>query len=381
MAPYFPPPSKDTLLLPLLACLPFAFVSRRPPPALLPMLSPILRQRVKLLSDTVSSDSTWLPLLCWESDEALELPNIIETVSFEPHPVSGEVEFGEIDRIQYRKLDEETLQSVLRLSDVGLEVHSIWCEGDQEGGEDGWRVSELKPLRDPSNDTSRPWYNTVSEADEKFRADTQQNRLRPEAGESHEHSVARATENTANNDDDYWAQYDQAQSQTPAQRLTPGLQPPYSGKSNAQAEDEYYARYDGVQPEMDNDDPSANRQTIGYSSLNGNSLPNALPVSVNQLVQRTLAEVQQPKPAEKPLEDLIHTRPSSSSSASSSASSVAKLERSAHSQSQAEVAIQQHISTTMKSLYRLTRGAGIEMSEFRRLVQNELDTVTMMDEE
>ena len=375
MAPYFPPPNKDTSLLPLLACLPIAFVSPQPPPALLPLLSPILRQRVKFLSKAGSSDSTWLELLCWDSADASELPHIVETVSFEPHPVSGEVEFGELWRVQYRKLDEETLQSILRLSDVGLEVIYLWCEGDQDGGEDGWRVNELRPLQDKPKDDSRPWYNTVSEADEKSWTDAAKDTSKP--GDAHREAVTRTSAAEAPDvDDAYWAQYDQTQSQTPAQRLTPNPPPPYSGPNEDQQERDYYARYESIQPEMDNDDPSADRAALGHSSLNGNSLSGSLPPALDDLVQKTLAEVDLKETSQHPHDQLVHTRASSSSS-----SAVAQLEQSAQFQSQAEVAIQQHISTTMKSLYRLTRGAGIDISEFRRLVSNELDTIGMMDED
>ena len=378
MAPYFPPPSKDTLLLPLLACLPIAFVSARPPPALLPILSPILRQRIKFLSEDGSSDSTWLTLLCWESSKAEELPSIVESVSFEPHSVSGEVEFGDIESIEYRKLDEETLQSRLRLPDVGLEVRCLWCEGDQEGGEDGWRMNELTPLQDASEDSSRAWHKTISEADEMFKAEPLHNDKRPEARVApNMYSLDESITNEAtDNDDAYWAQYDQSSSQTPAQRYTPNPPPPYS-KREAEAEDEYFARYENVQPQMDNDDPSADREAIGQSTLNGDSLSQHLPLAADEMVQGTIAETQSKEGGDKTTENLVHTRPSSSSSVSA----VAQLEQSAQHQSQAEFAIQQHISTTMKSLYRLTRGAGIENSEFRRLVQNELDTVGIMDEE
>ena len=376
MAPYFPPPSKDTLLLTLLASLPLSFVSNRPPPALLPILSPILRQRVKLLPDTASPDSTWLTLLCWESSQAAELPNIVETVSFEPHPVSGEVEFGDMERIRYRKLDEETLQSNFRLTDSGLEIVCVWCEGDQEGGEDGWRVSEVKPLQDASKDKSRPWYNTVSEADEMFKEDTAQSYSRPQTRAPQEAPRENEVEDGMDNDDAYWAQYDQASSQTPGQRLTPNP-PPSHPRGQVQADHEYFARYEDVQPQMDNDDPSADREAIGQSSLNGNLLSDQAPQSVEQNLQRNLVDLHLPDSEEKVDENLVHARPSSSSSIPA----VTYLEQSAQQQSQAEFAIQQHISTTMKSLYRLTRGAGIENSEFRRLVQNELDTLGIMDEE
>src|ERR1700722_5722616 len=103
MVMYIPPPAPRDLLPPLLACLPTAFASSRPPPALLPLLSPILRQRVQLLSC-----ESWLPLLCWDAHAASKLPGIIENIQLEPPPVSGEVELRDVETIQYRRLDPET---------------------------------------------------------------------------------------------------------------------------------------------------------------------------------------------------------------------------------------------------------------------------------
>jgi hypothetical protein len=70
----------------------------------------------------------------------------------------------------------------------------------------------------------------------------------------------------------------------------------------------------------------------------------------------------------------INTRP-----LSSSRESAERLERQAQNQSQAEVGIKQHISTDIKSLYRLARSAGIERGEFERIVKTELEVLPMLD--
>ena len=41
--------------------------------------------------------------------------------------------------------------------------------------------------------------------------------------------------------------------------------------------------------------------------------------------------------------------------------------------------IKQHISTDIKSLYRLARSAGIDREEFERIVKTELDVIGFMD--
>jgi hypothetical protein len=55
------------------------------------------------------------------------------------------------------------------------------------------------------------------------------------------------------------------------------------------------------------------------------------------------------------------------------------LEREAESHSQAEIAIKQHISTDIKSLFRLARSAGIEREEFERIIQRELEVLPMLE--
>lgn len=80
---------------------------------------------------------------------------------------------------------------------------------------------------------------------------------------------------------------------------------------------------------------------------------------------------------------LVQPRPTSSAGSSGS-DTVERLERKARieaSREQSEVGIKQHISTSVKSLYRLAKVAGIERSEFERLVRTELDVLGLMDED
>ena len=50
-------------------------------------------------------------------------------------------------------------------------------------------------------------------------------------------------------------------------------------------------------------------------------------------------------------------------------------------QSASEVAIRQHVSTSIKSLFRLTRGAGLDREEFNDIVRRELDTLSLIAED
>jgi hypothetical protein len=74
---------------------------------------------------------------------------------------------------------------------------------------------------------------------------------------------------------------------------------------------------------------------------------------------------------------LNHPRPSSSTSSRS----VERLEREAGRSSQAELAIKQHISTDIKSLFRLARASGIDRQEFERIIQRELEVLPMLERE
>ncbi|KAI7012833.1 hypothetical protein KC355_g5283, partial [Hortaea werneckii] len=78
-----PQPDSRGLLPPLLACLPTAFLAPRPPPALLPLLAPVLRQKLNYIS---SGNDGWLPLLSWDKERAAKLPATVERIQVEPHP-------------------------------------------------------------------------------------------------------------------------------------------------------------------------------------------------------------------------------------------------------------------------------------------------------
>ncbi|KAK5047390.1 hypothetical protein LTR16_011172, partial [Cryomyces antarcticus] len=73
--------------------------------------------------------------------------------------------------------------------------------------------------------------------------------------------------------------------------------------------------------------------------------------------------------------EISHPRPSSPSSQGS----VARLELEAASQSQMEIGVKQHISTDIKSLFRLARTAGIDRQEFERIVKTELEVLSLLE--
>ena len=364
MAPNILPPDSHALLPPLLACLPTAFVSPRPPPALLPLLSPILRQRVTLLSDTTGqpSNETWLALLCWNSQGASDLVATVETTMLEPHPVSGEVELGDIDGPMYRRLDRETLQAQFKLPDLNLLVVFVWCELEQDEGGASWLVSEVK-AHNAGADELESWSKTMREADESLNESS-------DAFNHEQQGGANGSGHSVEGEDDYWAQYDN----TPSQGNSANL-PNRSGNDHAQSsEADYYGQYASVQPALDNDDPSGRAAAEALASSSTQGAPD-LPRRGAELEPGFYATAGG-RHADMKAEDIVHTRPSTSHFSPD----IARIESSAEAQSRGEIAVQQHISTSLKSLFRLARASGMPQAEFNRIVKTELELLSMMSE-
>lgn len=385
------PPRCEELIGPLLASLPAASISPRPPAALLPLLSPILRQRVQLLSE--STQDPWLPLLCYDESKASKLATTVKNERFEPHPVSGEVEVDWDDEVvlRYKRLDEETLQGLITLQDLGLEVKLVYCLNDEAGGGSGWRIGEVL-VSDPTNAS---WGQTsISDAESAFSTSS----TRPTNGKS----PAPKTEED-DEDDDYWAQYDNTPAQTPGPHET---QEPNTRKVNgsngagAGDEDSYYAQYASVQPAMDNHDPDEARENGTVESSLGreeitSELRSHLASSQHDPELHSTSEAWSDDSSLAPRSRFLsgageteafvaHPRPTSSQGSSGS-DTVARLERAAaaerSSQETSETGIKQHIGTSIKSLWRLAKVVGMEREEFERIVQTELDCLGMMDED
>ncbi|KAF7876925.1 uncharacterized protein EAF02_008145 [Botrytis sinoallii] len=305
-------PRAEQLLSPLLASLPAASVSPQPPTALLPLLSPILRQRVQILSST--SNEPWLPLLCYDDSNVSKLQQAIKNDRLEAHPVSGEVEVdweSEVE-IQYRRLDEETLQALVVLRDLALSARLVLSS------------------------------QVVSNA-------------------------AKDTEAENDDDDDYWAQYDNTPARTPAPKHSPAPHSMQNVSRSADDEDSYYATYADVQPAMDSHDPDEAAQNGTYRRTSPHEAKPWSESSSGIINEGDYVEVVQPRPGSR--------------TSSSGSETVAKLEKRAHAREQSEVGIKQHISTSVKSLYRLAKVSGIERAEFDRLIRTELDCLSLMDED
>ncbi|CAE7001151.1 hypothetical protein P3342_001373 [Pyrenophora teres f. teres] len=394
-----PRPDSRELLPPLLACLSTASASKDVPPGLLPLLSPILRQRVQLLSST-----EWLSLLCWDQDVAGRLPQIIEKINVEPHPSSGEIEVEEPDQILYRRSDPETLHAKLVLGEYNLIPTYLWCTGGDGGSR--WLLAELRGTADAEDGTE--WFESIAEADEAgFRRKTipgKSNGIKPQE------LIIQAEPVATEEDDDgsYWAAYDQTPGRTPQPQRSPAPRASSTTQIGpTQSELEYFARYASeVQPALDAHDPDEENPAAGESTLNGNALsynrvpqtepletsnlgPNGYdssmpPAYTNNLNAGAIHGNDSAVHFESSAQDqgtatneLSHPRPSSSASSNS----VERLERKAQDSSQAELAIKQHISTDIKSLFRLARASGIDREEFERIIQRELEVLPFLEQE
>ncbi|KAJ5641038.1 hypothetical protein N7528_000663 [Penicillium herquei] len=379
------PPEPRSLLPPLLACLPTAFVSPRPPPALLPLLSPILRQRVKILSEvSVSSNDKWIQLLCWSSEKADRLQHIIGNTTFEPHPVSGEIELPDDIPVTYKRIDDETLRAQVLLHDYQLAVLYLWCPEDDQGDGRGWRVAELLPRETPAAD-EHTWASSIGEANVQARE-----KLFSDVLDSPNQATGADQQEEEEDDDaDYWARYDS----TPGPGRTPGPKTPAMGGDSfpnapvSLTEDSYFSQYGDVQPAMDSHDPEEQTEEVGPTSLNGDILANLLRRQVNSDQEeqaRTNGYAAADVPRHEAGRSLSHPRPASgsiSSNHSETSDTVARLEMEAATQSTYEVGVSQHIGASIKSLFRLAKATGMSRAEFQSMVQTELELLNLSDED
>ncbi|KAH7163244.1 hypothetical protein B0J13DRAFT_615834 [Dactylonectria estremocensis] len=397
MASHIPSPSPGELLAPFLPSLPAASMSTQPATGILPLLSPILRQRVNFLSS--SSTEPWLRLLCYDTAKAAKLAEIAQGGSLEPHPVSGEVEVDwDYDaEIRFRRVDQETLQALVVLDSLGLAFQLLYCVGDKEGGGDGWRVGEVTVADKPSPFSQFGGVSTVAEAERQF----EESRLKiaPQAnGTSNQtlHVPGEDHGNDDDDDDDYWARYDATPARTPAQKQSPApasmSTSQVGGHLSASTEDDYYAQYDDVQPAMDPHDPDEAAEQAQFAPPLGLSqgVRTHESAEANELNETqgawTLAELEKTESnpnsggddADK-LSSLVHPRPSSSASSNGSRT-VAKLEATADMQEQNEFGVKQHVSRSIRSLYFLARSSGINREEFERLIHTELDILGMVED-
>lgn len=410
-------PNAARLLTPILPALPAAALSSEPAPGVLQSLTPILRHRVEYLSSSTSGP--WLRLLCYDSTKAQKLADIVQGGRLEPHPVSGEVEV-DWDRdieTRYRRIDSETLQALVAIPSLGLSFRLEYCAEERSASDDGWRIAEVTIIDGSSPFSTFAGKSTIAEAEAAFQDIRKPAPVVNGHGADGPANGVNGTGKTTSlsdddDDDDYWARYDATPARTPATKRSPAprslqstqqlqAEPttqPASLPRSSSAEDAYFAQYDSVQPAMDNDDPDGHENNAAMSpvqpvptyaanfSRGERSGSTTEPVEIDgvnggswTLTERVDAEVSRPI-------ELQHPRPASASSGAGSHSSgrsqtVARLEADADKRDQSEFGVKQHVSRSIRSLFLLSRAAGIDREEFERLVRTELDLLGMMDED
>lgn len=393
-------PDLRGILTPLLPSLPAAALSTQPAPAILPLLSPILRQRVQLLSS--ASTEPWLRLLSYDKGKDARLAEVARSDRLEPHPVSGEVEVDwDYDvQTQFRRLDEETLQALVVLEDFELFFRLVYCVNDEAGGGGGWRVGEIS-VPDKSNPfASFLGYSSIEAAENAFRQqDTHKPIPQPASSAVPQQAADDKQEEEDDDDDDYWARYDATPARTPQVSRSPAPQSaPHqtlaaTHQAVADEDDAYFSQYDNVQPAMDNHDPD---EAQAAQEISGSAPPLGLqhPVGAGERAEGTGEEANEtngawtlaPSPGGRSQEEeertasLAHPRPESSASSNGS-NTVLKLEEQAGRQESSEFGVKQHVSRSIRSLFLLSRAAGIDREEFERMVKTELDVLGMVEED
>ncbi|KAK1512928.1 hypothetical protein CTAM01_00323 [Colletotrichum tamarilloi] len=392
-----PMPNIGGLLAPLLPALVPASISKQPAIGVLPLLSPILRQRVQLLSE--ASTEPWLRLLAYDTDKAARLAEIVQSGRLEPHPVSGEVEVDwEYDaKTRYRRLDLETLQAFVALEELELTFQLIYCVGDKDGGGDGWRIGEVSVTDKAAPFGTFGGYSTIAEAEKAYADEKSKATTTSRAPASSAYNDAAEADD--DEDDGYWDRYDATPARTPANespaavKRSPAPHVPQASQLGQfrtdSAEDAYYAQYDSVQPAMDAHDPD--EEVEGFET--------APPLGLGAVVGQhnsdqglnetngswTLAEPPRSPSIHSQIDEdraavLLHPRPASSASSNGSRL-VEKLEESVGKQDQNEFGVKQHVSRSIRSLFLLARSSGIDREEFERLVKTELDVLGMIEDD
>ncbi|KAL6800292.1 hypothetical protein J3E68DRAFT_397879 [Trichoderma sp. SZMC 28012] len=404
-------PDLANLLAPILPALPAAAISTEPAVGILPLLSPILRQRVNLFSSP--STEPWIKLLCYDTTKAAKLAELVQNGSLEPHPVSGEVEvdWSYDAQSRFRRLDQETLQALIVLTEIGLAFQLVYCVNDAAGGGDGWRVGEITLADKASPFSQFGGVPTVAEAEAKF----QEAKITSPTVTYNNGSTTSSEDLMDDEDDDgYWDRYDATPARTPANNRSPAPRTGASaattsasaahlGAYNASAvmeddDDDYYAQYDDVQPAMDNHDPDEEAQLRAFVQPplglgRANNAADSFIVTDPNETRRSWSfddadkasnsgsinnQAKSDLPSAQELA-LLHPRPESSASSNGS-HTVARLEASAGKQEQNEFGVKQHVSRSIRSLFLLARSSGIEREEFERLVREEMDVLSMIED-
>ncbi|KAK3113646.1 hypothetical protein LTR53_008859 [Teratosphaeriaceae sp. CCFEE 6253] len=350
-------------------------------------------------TSTERTEHGWLPLLQWDAERAAKLPPVVDRILLEPHPVSGELELDDVRAAKYRRLDDETLHSRMEVEQFDLLPLFVWCENDEHGQTGaGWKLAELRTIEDVEDGAE--WFDSVSAANDAASTHSFAVPQTHSASNGHQPLATSADKEEEEEDDgSYWAAYDKTPGdRTPAQKRSPA--PPTdtnTSRQRTQSELEYFNRYGDVQPALDGHDPDEEMPDMGQSTLTGNALNKEQARQPQPLQTQHLSVNDNHKPHDSAVATALTQSLSGADALSmprpisptSSHGSVEHLEEQAEVMSasesrsngddRAQLGIKQHISTDLKSLFRLARSVGMERQEFKEVVKRELEVLSLLD--
>ncbi|KAF3911062.1 hypothetical protein AA313_de0204268 [Arthrobotrys entomopaga] len=400
-----PPPTLTGLLPPFLSHIPASFASPHPPPSLPPLLTPLLRSRLTHLSTT---SSNWVTLLTWSSNpsDGENLHSHLSTQDYyflhqPPSPATYTLR-------GFRRLDAETLQCLILIQELEIVILYQFVADDivdEEGSRgDGWKVHDVRISDDEECFTSSgisAFVGGIEEAEESYRSRSFSSRY---DYDSTAVAGGRKEEEVDDDEDDYWGRYDdedtessagdqyeqppqqneqqqhrgsfshmhQSPVQLAASMLARRVLHPEEQEEDKE-EEEYYARYANVEAVLDKPAGEIDRRD-SISTTHTNH-------SIGQ--ERVLGDLNTPStiitiPSAKISPTVVNN--TAAKNVRLGEKVVGELESAAQVHTQNEVAIQQHVSTTVKSLYRLWKAGGMEAEEFGRFLEREVEVLKVVEE-
>lgn len=377
-------PRLEDLLVPLLTSLSVAALSRTPPTTLLPLLSPILRQRVHVLSS--SSSDPWLPLLCYDEKIAAKLEDLALSAEMEPHPISGQVEvdWEREAETRFQRIDTETLDAMVSIPKLSLSVKLVWCTNDPPGldGPDGWRIGEVR-AGEPVDYT---WgTSSLSRAEEEFQLKYIQHvELQQDNSIVGIPLVPELEDDNVEDDSTYWAQYDETSPKTSATNTSQSPEAFKNGSSLDCGDDEFYKLYSSVQPALDNhdpdeaitnNDPGISRGPNQITNLLAPSRPIFPTTSQNNHQGRINGQTCSPPPFGNSY--YSHMGPDASHNLNT-AQITSKNGSDSQLKPPRETAITDYIRVSVKNMYSLACATGLDREGFEQIVLTEMKALHLM---
>lgn len=314
----------------------------------------------------------------------------------------------------YRRLDGETVQCLVEVTELEVVVLYQFV-GDDITSEDGevgnaWKVHDVRLADDEEVLlTAGKFWSSIEEAEGGFRSvpryggysygNSYNNNLQPQKQQGEEED----------DDDDYWGRYDDEETESVAgdedtrppvvqhQHTQPQshvqiaasmlarrvLQEQTQEEEDDKEEEEYYARYANVEPVLDNPGPTIGEGLDRRSSISTNHTSTSATFDA-QATSTPLTAFTHPSTKVSPVITATtltnnashHPKPEPATAKKI----VAGLESAAEVHTQSEVAIQQHVSTSIKSLYRLWKAGGMDGEEFGKFLAREVEVLRVVDE-